>query len=504
MNTSKLTRILSASLLACATQATSASEERFEASWESLQQYNCPEWFRDAKFGIYAHWGINSAAGVSDNSDWYSRYMYMEGTANHKHHLAVHGELDEVGYKDLAPLFTADQFDADEWAELYVASGARFAGPSAEHSDGFSMWDSKVNAFNSVKMGPQRDVVGEMEAALRKRGLKVMVSFHHSWLWGWYPTWDANTDCADPANELYYGPKLPESARMPGPDNWCDAADPMPSVEFERVWLEKVKEVVDGYSPDLLWFDNRGQILSEDVRQQAAAYYYNDTDAKEIEAVLTYKRPDMPLGTGIVDLERARMPDIYPEPWLTDTSISSNSWNWTSDLEYYSTNRLIDDLVDIVSKNGCMLLNVAPHPNGTIPDEQKQRLLEMGAWLRLNGEAIYESRPWLIYGEGPNKTKTGHLADMKFDGFGEKDIRFTTRDGQLYAIALGWPESGVLAIESLSAIRHNGEFKAIELIGHKGALKWEQTKDALNITLPDSKPCEHAFVFKLTRKKKQL
>lgn len=484
--------------VSCVTPSTDPQPEEqkvYEASWESLQQYECPEWFQDAKFGIYAHWGVYSVPECP--SDWYGTNMYVEGHPNNTFHKETYGELDKFGYKDLVPLFTAPKFDADEWADLFVEAGARFAGPCGEHADGFSMWDSEVNPWNSVDMGPKRDVVAELEKAVRERGLKYVVSLHHSWLWGWFPTWDENTDCFDPANASLYGERVPETAwRMNNSVSYYQCY-PKPGAEFEYAWLEKVKEVVDGYSPDLLWFDNRVQILSEDVRQQMMAYAYNHAEKNNQEFVLTFKRPDFPLGTGTVDLERSRMPKIYPEPWLTDNSISKKLWIWTPELECYPANNLIDDLVDIVSKNGSLLLNLAPHPDGSIPEDQKDRLRDMGKWLKLNGEAIYESRPWLIYGEGPTETKTGHLADMHFDGFGDEDIRFTTRDGQLYAIAMGWPESGILPVKSLGLTSYNGEIEGIELIGHDGAIAWDRNEAALEIKLPDTKPCEHAFVFRI-------
>lgn len=503
MKTKLLIAILVATnLMSCNTRETKiivnkekSDVKHFEPTWESLQQYECPEWFRDAKFGIYTHWGVYSVPETA--SDWYGHNMYFENHPNYKSHQEIYGNQKDFGYKDLVPLFTAPQFNAEEWADLFVESGARFAGPAGEHADGFSMWDSKINPWNSVDMGPKRDITAELEKAIRKRGLKYVVSLHHSWLWGWFPTWNETTDCADPVNASLYGEKVPETAwRMQDAKGYYKV-HPMPSKRFEHVWLEKVKEVIDGYSPDLLWFDNRIQILSEDIRKEMMAYAYNEAEKKEQEFVLTFKRPDFPLGTGTVDLERNRMPKIYPEPWLTDNSISKQKWIWHKDLKCYPTNNLVDDLVDIVSKNGNLLLNVAPHPNGTIPEEQKQRLKELGQWLKLNGEAIYESRPWLIYGEGPTETKTGHLADMQFDGFGDEDIRFTTRKGQLYAIALGWSESGMLSIKSLGASNYNGTIKSIELIGHKDQITWKQTIESLQITLPDTKPCEHAFVFKI-------
>ena len=474
---------------------------KFEPNWESLQAYQCPDWFRDAKFGIYAHWGVYSATGGSSNTDWYSRNMYKPGHANYREHIALHGPVSEFGYKDLIPRFTAEKFDADQWVDLYVQAGARFAGPVSEHSDGISMWDSRVNRWNTAKMGPKRDIVAEMEKAVRKRGLKFMVSMHHQWLWGWYPTWDPNTDASDPEFASLYGPRYPATAQGKVINGRFENmyADPLPSAAFQNTWLAKVKEVVTGYSPDLLWFDNRMELLSEPIRAQMAAFYYNHSHARSIRPVLTFKRPDMPLGTATSDLERARMPDIFPEPWLTDSSISPNTWSYSSRMDYYSTNRLVDDLVDIVSKNGCLLLNIAPAPDGTIPDEQKERLLGIGRWLRQNGEAIYGSRPWLRYGEGPTNTPVGHLADVNFNGFGDKDIRFTTNKGQLYAIALGWPSDGKLTITSLSSARYCTPIREITLIGHDGPLKWAQSVKGLEIQLPPDQPGEHAFVFRISR-----
>jgi len=493
-----------ASILLMFSNCTNSKNEKveqkvFEPTWESLKQYECPQWFQDAKFGIYTHWGVYSVPKSPGNSDWYGHNMYNSKHRSGKFHLETYGAFDSFGYKDFIPMFTAEKFNADEWADLFVEAGAQFAGPAGEHADGFSMWDSKVNPWNAVKMGPKRDVVGELEKAIRKRGLKYVVSLHHSWLWGWFPTWQEGTDCYNAEEGSIYGEKVPESAWKIKDTKGYYTLNPMPSEKFEHQWLEKVKEVVDGYSPDLLWFDNRIKILSENVRQEMMAYAYNHAAKNKQEFVLTFKRPDFPLGTGTVDLERSRMPEIYPEPWLTDNSISQKTWSWASDIECYTTDRLIDDLVDIVSKNGCLLLNIAPHPDGYIPEEQKERLREMGKWLKLNGEAIYKSRPWLIYGEGSTETLVGHLADKDFDGFADDDIRFTTRDGQLYAIALGWPESGVLSIKSLSSTLYNQKIKNVELIGHKGKLQWEQKEVALEIQLPEEKPCEYAFVFKIKR-----
>jgi alpha-L-fucosidase len=476
----------------------------FEPTWESLERYECPEWFQDAKFGIYAHWGPYSAAQGDRNTDWYSRNMYRPGHPNHEFHVENFGPISEFGYKDLIPLFTAEKFDADEWVELYVEAGARFAGPVAEHADGFAMWDSDVTKWNAKRMGPKRDVVAEMREAVRKRGLKFVTSLHHQWKWGWYPTWDPNTDTSNPEYSGLYGPKVTPGAWGSKQENGrfdVMRPDPRPTPEFAAEWLAKVKEVITGYEPDLLWFDNRMQTLPESIRMEMASFFYNEAQKRGQEVVLTYKQPDLQEGTATIDLERARMPDIYPDPWLTDSSVSASSWAYASDITYYSTDRLIDDLVDIVSKNGCLLLNVAPRPNGTIPEEQKGRLRAMGKWLKANGEAIYATRPWNVFGEGPTKTLQGHLADLKFDGFTAEDIRFTrSKDGKtLYAIALGWPEEDKdVVIESVNIKGLGGRtIESIRMLGYEGAINWTLTKDGLKVGFPDKKPCKHAFVFRI-------
>jgi len=482
----------------------SGSTGPFQANWASLARYECPEWFRDAKFGIYAHWGPYSASLGTRNTDWYSHYMYIPGTRNHLEHKARFGPVSSFGYKDLIPKFTAEKFDADAWVDLYVEAGARFAGPVGEHADGFAMWNSKVTRWNAKAMGPQRDVVGEMARAVRRRHLRFMVSLHHQWKWGWYPTMDANTDTANPEYSGLYGPQVPATAwgtRKAGGRVDVMRPEPRPTSEFSARWLAKVKEVVTNYQPDLLWFDNRMQILPESVRMEMAAFYYNQARTWNRPVVLTYKEPDLKPGTATIDLERSRMPDICPDPWLTDSSVASSSWAYAKDIPYYSTDRLVDDLVDIVSKNGCLLLNIAPHPDGTIPAEQQERLRGIGRWLRINGEAIYKTRPWRVFGEGPTKTKEGHLADLHFDGFSEKDVRYTrSKDGQvLYAILLGWPtESRRVTLKSVVPGNLAGrQIRTVQMLGSRKEVTWRMTDGGMQVTFPSEPSCRHAHVLRL-------
>ncbi len=464
----------------------------FEKNWESLQGYQCPAWFCDAKFGIYAHWGPYCVPAFPTTTDWYSHHMYQPNHAIHKYHVETYGPVTEFGYKELVPLFTAPRFDANEWAELYKESGARFAGPVAEHCDGFALWDSNITKWDSFDKGPKRDVVSEMSKAIRSRGLKFITSFHHHWKWGWYATPIQGADCLDPTYRQLYGPPLPASA-------W-DFQDPRPKPDaaFCTEWRDKVNEVVDKYHPDLIWFDNRMHIIDESYRIDMTAHYYNQAAKRNQEVVLTYKRKDIAEGAGVIDLERNRMPDIYSEPWLTDTSIAKNSWSYCPKLDYYSTERLIHDLVDIVSKNGCMLLNIAPHPDGSIPEPQKERLRAMGAWLRENGEAVYGTRPWKVFGEGPTITPKGHLSDLGFNGFVAEDIRFTqAKDGSaLYLFLFGWPKHDSVRIRSLGPDR--GTIKTIGFLAYDAPVQWQQTETGLELSLSVRPPTKHAIVLKIT------
>jgi alpha-L-fucosidase len=418
--------------------------------------------------------------------------MYQPEHPIHKFHVQTYGPVSAFGYKDLVPLFTAEKFDADAWAELYAESGARFAGPVAEHCDGFALWNSTLTEWDAMDKGPERDVVAELEKAIRARRLKFLTSFHHHWKWGWYATPLKDADCLNPRYSGLYGPPLPAGA-------W-DFANPSvrPDAAFCTEWRDKVKEVVDNYHPDLIWFDNRMDIVDESYRIEMVTHYYNQAAARDQPVVLNYKGEDLARGTAVIDLERSRMPDIHPEPWLTDTSIARNSWSYCPKLNYYSTTRLIHDLVDIVSKNGCLLLNIAPHPDGSIPVEQKERLRGMGTWLSRNGEAIYGTRPWKVFGEGPTQTPQGHLSDLRFEGFAREDIRFTqARDGSaLYVIAFGWPDDRVLRVRSLNPGR--GEVTGVRILGHSQQLSWRQRADGLEIGLPGKATGKHAFVFRVT------
>jgi alpha-L-fucosidase len=469
-----------------------SSQKKYQATWESLQTHPTPEWFRDAKFGIYFHWGPYSVPAYK--TEWYSHWMYVEGHDINRYHLEKYGPLNEFGYKDFIPLFTGEKFNADEWVDLFVKSGARFAGPVAEHADGFAMWDSKLTKWDAMDMGLKHDIVGEMEKAVRKRGLKFLTTFHHQWLYAWYPTLDKNTDASNPEYQDLYGPPAPvEHFRAV----WNDTTI-RPDAQFNARWYIRVTEVVNKYHPDLVYFDSKLFIIQEQVRMNFLQHFYNTAATRGSEVVCTYKQKDMAQGAALLDIERGRMSDKSEFPWLTDDSIDWGSWCHVQEPDYKSTDRLIDFLVDVVSKNGCLLLNIPPTAEGEIPQPVKERLLEMGQWLSINGEAIYETRPWKIYGEGPTQVVEGHLKERENADNVAEDIRFTQKGESLYAITLALPEKS-LNIRSLG--RTTGllekEIQSVRLLGHPEPLTWSRNDHGLVIDLPEKKPCEYALAFEI-------
>jgi alpha-L-fucosidase len=464
----------------------------YSANWQSLTNHPTPQWYEDAKFGIYFHWSAYSVPAYG--SEWYSHNMYQTNNEVYQHHLATYGSLDKFGYKDFIPKFTAEKFNADEWAELFQQAGARYAGPVAEHADGFSLWDSRVNPWNAARMGPKQDLVGKLERAIRKRNLKFITTFHHQWLWGWYSTTATNADVLDPAYSSFYGNPLPVTA--------FDYAHPQPwpDQQFCRQWHDKVIEVIDRYHPDLIYFDSRTMIIDEATRLNFLAYYYNQARAQGREVVMTYKNEDFATGAGVVDLECGRMATATPFKWQTDDLMDWNSWAYLERPNYKPAKRLIHQLIDIVSKNGNLLLDIGPRPDGTIPEPVKKRLLAMGAWLKLNGEAIYGTRPFVVFGEGPTKVAAGQFNEQNLKDFTSEDIRFTTKKGIIYATLLGWPEDGRVTIKSLADKSDSTveTIRRIELLGYKEKLDWRRSAEGLTLQLPAKKPCDYAWVLKIT------
>ncbi len=466
----------------------------YEPTWESLAKVNeAPEWFRDAKFGIYFHWGVYSVPAYG--SEWYPRNMHRQKAREYKHHVETWGKHTEFGYPDFVPKFRAENFDADEWAKLFQQAGARFAGPVAEHHDGFAMWDSEVTPWNAMDKGPQRDITGELAKAIRKRNMKFVATFHHARnnLWEKDGKWTGH----------YQFVKTDFPSLL---DNRGDAImyGYMPREKFVAMWLAKLKEVIDNYQPDLIWFDSWLQEIPEPTLKEYLAYYYNQAESWGKEVVTTRKQNDLPLTVSVHDIEKGRSGKLTENYCLTDDTISMGSWCYTQDLRIKPASVVLHSLVDIVSKNGALLLNISPKADGTIPDNQRHVLLEMGKWLKINGQAIYDTRPWKIYGEGATEGQAGHfggVTDPK-EGYQPTDIRFTTQGKTLYAISLGFSDMP-LTIRALAtgSPHYPGEIASVKLLGSRAKLKWSRTAEGLTITMPEKQPCDYAVTFRITPKK---
>jgi alpha-L-fucosidase len=475
-----------------------SQKQPFEPTWNSLKNVRTPQWLRDGKFGIYTHWGVYAVPAQGPNATWFANKAYWNAdSAERAYWEKTWGPIQKFGYKDFIPMFTGEKFDADAWADLFQKAGARFAGPVAEHHDGFSMWDTKYSPWNAAKMGPKRDILGELAKAIKRRDMKFVAAFHHAEQWVYFPTSDASLDCGDPRYSGLYGPIHQKGER--------------PTKAFLDSWAGKIIEVVDKYDPDLIWFDNGLELIPDWTKMGVLAHFYNKAVERKKEVVVTYKRHDLPPGAGLLDLERGQEADLTYYDWITDTTVDiGRGWGYVKGLGFKTVDNLVDNLVDRVSKNGYLLLNVGPKPDGTIPDEARELLLGMGGWLKVNGEAVYGTTPWVVAGEGPTKLERGTAGfnernDLKYTG---QDIRFTVKDNVLYAIVLDWPGEKLLikslAPRWLSWTGWNGlyteEIASVTMLGDNRELRWENTAAGLSIETPQTRTGDYAYVFKIVRK----
>jgi len=476
--------------------AATSGPSSYTATWASVDQHPpAPEWFQDAKFGIYYHWGAFSVPAFS--SEWYPRNMYNNGSVENNHHKSVYGDpsvwpyhnfingaRDKAGnWVQFAPRLKSagGNFDPNEWAQLFADAGAKFAGPVAEHHDGFSMWNSSVNEYNSVARGPKLDLLRLHADAIRGKGLKLFVAMHHAYNFTGYYQWvPAQTDGS--LKKLY--------GQLGTPAEY-------------QLWYDKLREIVDGYQPDILWEDFNLSAIPESYRLNFLSYYYNRAVAWNKDVVATYKDGYNTNGE-VFDFERGGPAGIQSPYWLTDDSISSSSWCYTVGIGYYTLNQMLHSLIDRVSKNGNMVLNIAPMADGTIPAGQRSVLLGMGDYLKRFGESIYATRAWTAFGEGPTQMGGGSFSTPRAGT--PQDIRFTRDKANrvLYATVLGWPGS-TLNVTTLSANRINlSTLSSVQLLGATAGTYIDlpnRTQDAngLRISLPSSAPYgAPAYVVKLT------
>jgi len=462
----------------------------FLPNWESLCEYRVPAWYDDAKFGIFIHWGVYSVPAFG--SEWYSRNMYQEGSPEFQHHVATYGPHTEFGYKDFIPQMTYTGFDPAAWASLFEEAGAKFVVPVAEHHDGFAMYDTDLNPWCAAKMGPKRDLLGDLADAIRARGMTVGVSSHRAeHFWFFDGGMKFPSDVQDPAFSDFYGPA------EPGPVHWHDLNERPPTAEYMEDWLTRTCELVDRYKPQVVWFDWWIQNLAwKPYLQRFAAYYYNRGEEWGLGVAINYKYDAYPDGTAVFDVERGQLKGIREELWQNDTSVSKNSWGYVAKQEYKTAGDLIGDLIDVVSKHGALLLNIGPKADGTIPEAEQQILRQIGGWLKVSGEAIYGTRPWKVFGEGPTEVPEGAFTDTNRSAFTGQDIRFTANGDVLYAIALAWPDKEML-VKSLAGSAET--VKLVTLLGHEGPLDFEASDGGLVVKMPPKAPNQFAYAFKITR-----
>ena len=475
----------------------------FQGTRESLSNYQTPEWFHDAKFGIWAHWGPQSAI---EDGDWYARNMYMAGSPQYNYHVETYGHPSKFGYKDTIPAWKAEKFDPEDLTKLYKQAGARYFFTMGVHHDNFDLWNSKYQRWNAVNMGPKKDVVGLWRRAARAQGLKFGISEH---LWITYK-WFSVSHGHDPSGPL--AGVAYDGANPQNFDLYVDSDEVHTKLEWtedgipewwKHHWYMRIKDLVDQHEPDLLYSD--GSLPFEDYGLNMIAHYYNGSARQNggtAQNVYFSKRTrDSDKGIATLDVERGVVEGIWPRPFQTDTCVGD--WHYKRGVTYKSPKTIIDMLVDVVSRNGNLLLNFPLPSSGQLDWEERSILAEITKWMAINGEAIHDTRPWKIFGESPAQPKAAEQSssfnESKRKDLTAEDVRFTSKRNIIYTFLMGWPvyQTLIRPLATGTALRV-GKIENVELLGSPHKMEWSQTQEGLRVILPEQRPCDYAIAFKVT------
>jgi len=477
---------------------------KYKPTDESLKEYKYPEWFTDAKFGIWAHWGPQA---VPRQGDWYAmalygrdyydceKEIYRKANSDYTYHLAHYGHPSEFGYKDIIPLWKAERWNPEELMKLYKRVGAKYFVSMGTHHDNFFLWNSKLHKWNSVNMGPKKDVVGLWQAAAKKEGLYFGVSEHLGASYTWFQPSHRSDKLGDKAGVPYDGNNpeyqdLYHAAAEPGDNGWL-TKNPV----WQRQWYDRIQELIDNYHPDLLYSDSG--LPFEDVGRNMIAHYYNQDAKSKTKKGVVYTCKQVSEGRWVHDRERGVAEGISEFPWQTDTSIGD--WYYRTGQKYMTGPEVVQMLIDIVSKNGNLLLNIVQTPEGDLEEDVLNILENIATWMADNGEAIYGTHPWKVYGEGPSVTENqdkGHFGGLKdVRAYQSTDFRFTLKGKTLYAFCMETP-SGDIHVKSLGLKTPTGKkVSSVKLLGSKEKLKWSQNDEELIIQKPAQLPSYSTIVF---------
>ena len=457
---------------------------KYKADFASLSHHKTPDWFAERKFGIFIHWGIYSVPAFGN--EWYARTMYDTSHREFEHHRKTYGEHKDFGYKDFIPMFKAEKFNADEWISLFKESGARYVVPVAEHHDGFAMYATEFNRWNAAEMGPCRNVIGELKEACEKNDMIFCASTHraeHYFFMNMGRTFDS--DVNDENYRDFYGPAYYCKEFHSGDlhKTTADTYSIGASKEWLDDWLVRTCEIIDKYQPQIVYFD--WWIHNHSFKpylKKLAAYYYNRAEEWGKEVTINYKHEAFPHSVATFDVERGALTGISPIPWQTDTAIGKRSWGYTEDNVFKNSRQIICDLIDIVSKNGNLLLNIGPKADGTITDEETQVLKDIGKWLSVNGEGIYGTTFWKQFSEGSVNAEEGQFKDNDEKAFTNEDFRFTFKNGYLYVFQMRPSET--VRIKTLRKhIPHDYLITSGELLGSNEKINFIRTEEYLEINI---------------------